>query len=126
MKTRFNIFAASAFVITLILSGCYKDNEEDLKVGRNPTDTSKVTFEATIRPLFISNCGMIGCHSGTAPAKNISLDSYQGVINAKILRIRGSVYQQPGFIPMPSGGSKLSANKLNQIDTWINDGMLNN
>jgi len=125
MKTNLIIVLVTVVAFTLAVSGCYKDNEEDLYIKTPTNDTTKVTFGKTIEPIFIANCTS-GCHSGGTPSAGISLDSYAGVKAAPILRIRGSIRHEQGYSAMPKGGSPLSPGDLANIDTWINQGMPNN
>jgi len=123
MKIIPKIILASGFVLSLALSGCYSDNEEDLYLGSSTCDVSNVTYSATVAPIFANYCN--SCHGGNAPSGNISTDSYASV-KTNMSRIKGAVNHQSGFSPMPQNGSKLTACDLLKIDTWINQGMQNN
>jgi hypothetical protein len=125
MKINLKIILVAVVAVTLAISGCYKDNEQDLYLKSNTNDTVTGTFGKTILPIFTANC-TAGCHSGGSPSANISLDSYIGIKATPILRIRGSIRHEPGYSAMPKGGSQLSAGDLAKIDDWINQGMPNN
>ncbi|MDO9257615.1 MAG: hypothetical protein Q7U54_19005 [Bacteroidales bacterium] len=128
MKTKIKVFLASVLALTLAISGCYYDNEEDLYLGSSACDTTNVTYlnttsgELAIEKIFEHNCN--SCHSGSTPSGNIKTDNYEAV-KANIIRIRGAINHQSGFQAMPQGGS-LSSCDLTKIDIWIRKGMLNN
>ena len=88
-------------------------------------DTTFFSYSGTILPLLQSSC--IGCHSGTVPAGNIDLTTYNNVytlaFNGKLM---GAVLHAVGFKPMPNGGNKLPDCKIIQIRKWIEVGAPNN
>lgn len=110
----FTLFFAS----TLFLGGCYYDNEQDLYPGGS-CDTTGVTFNNSIAPIFSTYCN--SCHSGSSPSAGISTDNYSSVVE-NIDRIVGAVNHADGYMPMPQGGNKLSACELSKINAWINLG----
>jgi hypothetical protein len=123
MKTKIKVLLVSIVALTLAISGCYYDNEEDLYLGSSTCDTTIVTYSASVAPVFSGYCN--SCHSGSTPSGNIKTDSYTSVL-ANITRIRGAINHQSGFLSMPQGGGSLSACDLTKIDIWIRKGMLNN
>jgi hypothetical protein len=126
MKTNLIIVLLTVVAFTLAVSGCYEDNEQDLYINIPTTGgTTQVSFKQDIQPIFNNSCTS-GCHSGTSPSANISLDSYNGIYAAPILRIRGSIQHDPGYSPMPKNAPSLSADNLAIIDKWINQGFPNN
>ena len=108
------------------LVSCYYDKEELLFPDNGACDTSGVTYSATVLPLLQSN-GCLGCHSGSAPSGNLSLDGYN---NVKTIASNGKLYgvisHSAGFSPMPQGGNKMNACSINRIKAWIDAGSLNN
>lgn len=123
MKTKIKVLLVSVTALTLAISGCYYDNEEDLYLGSSTCDTTNVTYSASVAPVFSGYCN--SCHSGSNPSGNIKTDSYASV-SANITRIRGAINHQSGFLAMPQGGGSLSACDLTKIDIWIRKGKLNN
>ena len=123
MKLKIKAFIVFVFAVTLAISGCYYDKEEDLYLGSSICDTNNVTYSESIAPVFAGYCN--SCHSGSAPSGNIKTDSYASVVK-NIRRIRGSINHQPGFLAMPQSGGSLSGCDLTIIDIWIRQGMLNN
>lgn len=123
MRTSFKIILVASFILSLGLSGCYNDNEEDLYLGSNTCDTTNVTYATTVAPILATYCN--SCHSGGSPSGNISTDSYASV-KTNISRIKGAVNHLSGFSAMPKNGTKLTSCELTKIDVWIKHGMLNN
>ncbi len=129
MKIRLITLIVSAFALSMALSACYNDNEEDLYLAypvNTTCDTTNVTYSATVAPIFSSYCSSGSCHGGSNPKAGISTSSYASV-TANITKIRASINEQPGATTfMPKDGSKLSSCDLTKIDIWINHGMPNN
>jgi hypothetical protein len=123
MKTKIKVHLVSVLALTLAISGCYYDNEEDLYLGSSTCDTTTVTYAASVAPVFAGYCN--SCHSGSTASGNIQTDSYASV-SANITRIRGAINHQSGFLSMPQGGGSLSPCDLTKIEIWIRKGMLNN
>lgn len=123
MKTQIKSVLLFAIGLTLTISGCYYDNEEDLYLGSSTCDTTNVTYSASVAPVFAGYCN--SCHSGSAPSGGIKTDSYNSVVS-NITRINGAINHQSGFLPMPNNGGQLSSCDLTKIDIWIKHGMPEN
>ncbi|HET9824861.1 MAG TPA: hypothetical protein VFP87_05975 [Chitinophagaceae bacterium] len=114
--------------LTVMLDGCYYDVASQLyPAGGTTCDTTKVTYSTTVRTILQTN-GCLSCHSGTGAAGgNIVLDNYNSVkVYAQNGQLYGSINRNPGFVPMPQGGNKLSDCDLSKVKVWINAGTLNN
>ncbi|MEZ4776699.1 MAG: hypothetical protein R3D00_26220 [Bacteroidia bacterium] len=112
--------------VSLILTGCYYDNEEDLyPASTNTCDTTNVTYSAIVQPLLQNRCYV--CHDAVSKSGNIALDTYNDVLkmvnNGKLW---GAINHDQGYVPMPDGEPKLSACTLDKIKSWINAGASNN
>lgn len=116
----FTLIAAAS----LMLSSCYKDNEEDLYPDNN-CNTTNVSFSATVWPAINNNC--VSCHSGAGASAGIRLGNYNEVVAAVDGgRFLGAIKHENGFSAMPQGAAKLSDCAISQIDAWIAQGKLNN
>ena len=92
---------------------------------QNTCDTTNVTYSGSIIPILQNSC--IGCHSGSTPGGNISLNTYAGVFTqATNGKLFGSVNHSTGFSAMPKGGNKLSTCQIDMIRIWIDAGAPNN
>lgn len=85
-------------------------------------DTLNLSFATHIQPMMQANC--VGCHGANNPSAGINLSTLSGVrtvaTNGKLV---GAVSKQAGFVPMPPAGNGLSSCHINQIKSWINQGM---
>lgn len=117
---------AAAFIGIMLASatGCAYDKEEILYPSSN-CDTTNVTYSLSVVPILSANC--YGCHSGNTPIAGFRFDSYANLKpfadNGVLL---GSINHDPGFSPMPKGGTKLSACNIAKIRKWIAAGSPNN
>jgi hypothetical protein len=106
--------------LTLIITSCYYDNEEELyPVIDNNCDTTNITYAGTVKKMIDESC--IGCHSsGTVVLTNYTQ------ISSQATAILGSIKHEGGYKAMPQGAAKLSDCKINQFDIWITQGKPNN
>jgi len=109
--------------ISLLMAGCYYDNEEYLYPGITSCDTSNVTFSGTVAPILVANCN--SCHSTTAPSGGVVTDNITGV-KANITRIWGSINHTGTYSYMPQNLPKLSDCDLTKIGIWKDAGMPDN
>lgn len=110
-------------LLAFSLNSCYKDNEEDL-YGNN-CQTTNVSFNATIKPIFSANC--VSCHSGAGASAGIRLSNHAEVSAAVDGgRLLGAIRHQSGFSAMPPSGPKLTDCQISQIEAWIAQGKPNN
>ncbi|MBE0663333.1 MAG: hypothetical protein IH597_12815 [Bacteroidales bacterium] len=128
-KYCFSYFPLIFFVLIIIVSGCYYDNEEylygDPGTGVVGCDTLNVTYSGTIAPILSTHC--IGCHNQNIPNAGVILNNYNGLkTQIDNGRFWGAINHQNGFAIMPPSGIKLSNCNLLKIQKWIDDGALNN
>lgn len=113
-------------VIVFAFAGCYYDKEEELYGLPAPCEVGPVTYTATVRNILTAY-GCIGCHAGSNPSGNISLQEHAGVravaANGKLL---GAINHNTGFSPMPMGGNKMTSCDIDKIKAWVDGGALNN
>lgn len=114
----------SAFL--LIMSACYYDKEEVLYPGSsNCTVPANPGFTADVMPILNSRCN--NCHAGNSPSAGISLATYNEVMksvsNGSLI---GSITWASGFSPMPKNSGKMPNCEIQKIQTWIDQGALNN
>jgi hypothetical protein len=115
--------------MVLALAGCYNDNTDDLypKAPLSSCDTSNITFNAKILPIFQQSCATPSCHSGSTPARGWNMGQYQGIkASVDAGRLLGAIKHLPGFVPMPQGGGSLSDCDIKKIELWVQAGALNN
>lgn len=110
---------------TAVISSCYYDNGDDLLTGgSSDCDTLNMTYTNHIEPIISMSC--IGCHSGSAPSGNISLETYDDVkATANDGSLMGTIDHAPGFSAMPKNSPKIDDCSISQIAAWINQGTKN-
>jgi hypothetical protein len=113
-------------LLSVVMAGCYRDNEEQLYPATGNCDVTNVTYAGTVQPLLQSS-GCLGCHSGAGPSGNISLEGYNNVRAVALTgKLFGAINHSPGFSPMPKGGNRMTACNISKIKAWIDAGSNNN
>ncbi len=108
-------------VLTLSLSACYYDKEEELypnSFNKN-ADTTSITYALTIAPMLAANCTT--CHTTGGDAPNLT--TYANVFANKDKVKARAVDGTP--TPMPSAGL-MSLDNRNKLAAWIAAGAPNN
>jgi hypothetical protein len=123
MKQIVNI--TGILLLMFFVNACYYDNMEELYPDTGSCDTTNVIFSTAIWPVLQSNC--TGCHSGSAPSGNITIENYNDVVPlVHDGSLMGTIRFESGYTPMPKGGNKLSDCSITKLEIWINNGMPNN
>lgn len=99
-------------------------------------DPDTVYFQNDILPLLTSNCAMSGCHDAGTAADNVILTDYASIIQTAEVRPGDAgdseLYEvltetdPDKKMPPPSSGLSLSAQEIQMVAKWINQGALNN
>jgi len=115
------ILYLSITLLTLSLSACYYDTEEEIypnSFGGNK-DTANITYSGSIAPMLASNCN--NCHKagGISP----DLTAYTNVFANKARIKARAIDGNP--TPMPTGGL-MSLTNRNKLSAWIAAGAPNN
>ena len=108
----------------MFISGCYYDVEEDLY----PTiecSVENMSLMNDIMPILKTDC--FDCHSQEANFGNVTLEGYSELIKyVDDGSMLGVIKHNAGFSPMPKGAAKLLDCEIEKIESWINDGAINN
>lgn len=97
-------------------------------------DPDLVCFERDIKPIFISNCTMSGCHGGAKPQDGLNFTTYEGIIAGFDHENEGGGHNEilekitdddPDDIMPPPPNKPLSAGQIALIRKWIQQGALN-
>jgi len=123
---KFSIFILSVFSsLVFFFQSCTSTSEQELRWAVIYCEDSLVSFQSSILPMMNTSCN--SCHSGSSPSGNVRLDNYNDVkIYAANGSLMGVINHSPGFTPMPIGKPKWNECRINTLQTWINEGMLNN
>ena len=116
--------AGTALAMLAVAGGCsYSHGSEPSPCN----DPNPATYAAVVSPIFDANCRQ--CH-GTSTYQTLgsgtNLSNYQGIKSQSTNLLLGCIEHQPGYDPMPKGGSKLSDCDIARIRAWIAAGQLNN
>ncbi|HLF62268.1 MAG TPA: hypothetical protein VI603_00845 [Saprospiraceae bacterium] len=109
-------------VIGLMSGGCYYDVEEILYP--NTCNTDAVTYSITVLPIIQREC--YTCHDALTQNGGVNLEGYDQIFvwiaNGKLL----SAIKHEGALPMPQDRMKLDSCTIAKIETWIDNGALDN
>ena len=87
-------------------------------------ETKKLSYNTNIKSSIDYFC--ISCHTSAHPPKGIALETYALLKTAAVNKnFLGAVNHESGYAPMPPnlGGSKMPAETLADLKTWIESGM---
>ena len=111
MATQLKFFLSMGI---LLFSGCVKNVAED---PEQDCSEQEAFYVENIAPIMSQSC--LVCHSGGSPSGDLSLDSFNSVLNSmastldRVNRDQGSA----GF--MPQGGGQLSEAQLASLQTFF-------
>ncbi len=117
--------------LSLWLESCtYEKAEDPMPIPNDTTqvcDTAMVTFNGTLKPLFIESCGSdnSSCHKDENSSSGFSILDYPSVIaQDDIGKLLSSVTRDGNAEEMPQDGPKLDDCRINKIKAWINQGRM--
>lgn len=130
------VLIALVLCLSLLSMSC-KDQVADPNTDPVVFPSSGVSYSKHVEPLFQQRCAVSGCHSIGAAAGGLALTmpSYNNLMNHQprlvnagasnnsllIQRLDGRLAPQ-----MPFNSQPLSANQINGLKKWIDEGALNN
>lgn len=90
-------------------------------------DPNLVCFERDVKPIFISNCTMSGCHSGPNPQEGLDFTTYNGIVASDNLHeiLEKITESDPDDIMPPPPHDPLTAEQIATIRKWIQQGAKN-
>lgn len=112
-------------LMTMALTGCYYDNEEELYqyyYENNQCDTANVTFADDIFPIIQGNCAISGCHIAGGAGNGI-FENHAGV-KAKV--DNGSFFTRVIDQRDMPPGAPLNDCQIEKLTAWLNAGAPNN
>lgn len=133
MKKQFIITAISFFLVTGFI--VLQSGAMDVVTAAHPSGVSaheNVSFKNEIQPILEQRC--IKCHGGDFPTEGLNMDSYEtlmsGSQNGPVIIPGDSsnslLFEKVKNGQMPKRGSDLSAEQIELIQQWINEGAPNN
>lgn len=107
-----NLFAA--FILGILATGCYYDNEEELYPDSFNCKPGEVSYDLNIKLIIDANCAISGCHVAGTGRKDLSM--YEGVKDiVDDGRLNDRVIVQKDMPP----SQPLSKCDIAKIDEWI-------
>lgn len=103
--------------------------------GGDPCDPDTVYFQNEILPLIVSSCATTDCHGLVNPEDDIILVDYASIIengkikpgdpfDSKLFKVINEDEPQDRMPPEPN--APLTAEQINKVKVWIEQGALNN
>jgi hypothetical protein len=129
MKQKINIVIVIAVIISIAVTGCYKDV---ISPGTDPNGPPQaVSFSGDLIPLFAANCTSSGCHDA-APGHSPSLvaeKAYTALTSGGYVNLAvpasSAIYSEVKSGAMPPTGA-LKPSDAQKILDWIRNGAPNN
>ena len=119
------LYALLSMGLTItMLSGCYKDNVEELYPATSNCDTTALSYTVDIQPLIESFC--YACHGSsnyTSLGGNIALQGHgnlSSVVDNGLLV--SSITHDGSASFMPKNSNKLMDCSIAKIRTWVSQG----
>ncbi len=122
MKKQILSIFITFIVTTIFLYSCVSESGLNIDPEGVVCETENVTFSNDISPIIATSCAISGCHStgGSAPGNFETFDGLERKINDGSFENRVLVRMD-----MPPNRS-LSQCDLDQIQSWLDAGALNN
>jgi len=126
-------------LFSLYVQSCTYNKGEAVTPNSGCTTTySNLSFTSDIQPILTTNCAISGCHSGSSPQGNFTLESskayatlskkgsgYIDVSDPKSSVLYSSIVSISNPMP-PNGMQALSACDLKRIEIWMSEGAKDN
>ncbi|MEE9219097.1 MAG: hypothetical protein V3U98_08510 [Acidobacteriota bacterium] len=150
---RLRLLIAGAAVVFISLTGC--DND-DARLGIplvGPLPGAEVSLRNDVQPIFELNCAIPGCHAGSVPKQNMSLEASDtfdlvvGIVDIDSVQVPALKRVRPGSSSqsylvnkiegtagsvggnssrMPLNAPALAASEIRTIRDWIDQGANDN
>jgi len=116
-RLKSNVIVLS-IAIALVWSSCEKDAIDIVDcTGITPT------YTADIKAILDASCAKSGCHDPITKQKGFDFSTYNTAMPiSQGDRFLGAIQRKDGFRPMPDDGPKLSADKIELLTCWVQNG----
>ncbi|HCR69862.1 MAG TPA: hypothetical protein DIW23_00330 [Anaerolineae bacterium] len=118
----------------LVIANAFFLSYKTTDVGASPSMIVRenISFKNDVQPILERRC--IKCHGGEFPSEGLNLESYESLMvgsqNGEVVIAGDSsnslLFEQIESGEMPKRGSDLTAEQIELIRQWINEGALNN
>jgi hypothetical protein len=112
------LLIVGALFSSLFFVSCQKDTVSTVDcTGLTPT------YTRDIKPILNASCALSGCHTSYTAQAGIDLSNFNSASEASLQdRFLGSIQQKKGYRPMPQNAAQLSADKIQLITCWVQNG----
>lgn len=81
------------------------------------------TYTTDIKAILDASCAKSGCHDTETHENGMDLSNYAGASSASHNEnFLGAIQHKSGYKPMPDDGPKLSADKVEKLTCWVQNG----
>ncbi|HCB02625.1 MAG TPA: hypothetical protein DEP19_09610 [Anaerolineae bacterium] len=118
----------------LVIATAFFLSYKTTDVGASPSMIVRenISFKNDVQPILERRCTK--CHGGEFPSESLNLESYESLMvgsqNGEVVIAGDSsnslLFEQIESGEMPKRGSDLTAEQIELIRQWINEGALNN
>ena len=121
MKFRkFNLFLPILTILFLSFYSC--DND---KLPETCGEFTDVSFSGQVLPVLNVYCTT--CHNSTDPQGGVDQSSWAEVkTTVDSGAFLGSIKHEDGFVPMPLNSAQMNTCEILLLETWVNEGALDN
>ena len=117
LKTKLFLYIGLFLALSIVVSGCYYDNVEELYSGSADCDVENVDYVTVIKPIIDTNCAISGCHvPGTGEPDFTTYTGVKKAVDNGSIEDRVIVRKD-----MPPAGPLSSCN-IAKIQAWIDKG----
>jgi len=121
------------YLFVIITIACNKDKTPARLIYDATCDSTKVYFVNDVLPIFQSNCSKSGCHDVASHNVGVITTTYENIIEhiEPGSTTNSHIYEaitetDPDKIMPPPPAPALLASDITLIETWINQGAINN
>ena len=114
------------FIFSLVVvSGCTKENEEDLLLDQALCHVDTVSYSQHIQPYINAHC--MPCHSTAQQEGGVIMETWLDVAAiAAGGTLLGVIKHEPGYPAMPNNAPKSTDCAIEGFERWVSQGTLNN
>ena len=111
-------------LLSVGITSCYYDVEEEIYGTTNCSDQN-MSYQNDIIPILSENCYQ--CHSAQNNFGNVTLEGHNRLLQyVNSGQLLGAIKHDSGYSPMPKNASMLLECQIEKIESWINEGSMNN
>lgn len=128
MKKKLLIGSFLIGIFALVAMGsCDFDKTESPDTELDCNNLFNVSFADDVLPILMLKCATSGCHDAASSQSGYDFENYTGTKKSvDSNRLIGVINHDVGFLAMPPYSPKMEACDIGKIETWVNEGALDN